>query len=103
MITRSRSKILNKNNQTTQPINNQLKMASGRSENNSNEVEFEVNNLMGETGIFEELTNNGNPPVSSEARGPDEEDASTDVPSPQTPVSYTHLDVYKRQVIYHSE
>ena len=54
----------------------------GRSENNSNEIEFEVNNQMGETGIIEELTNNGNPPVSSEARGPDEEDASTDVPSP---------------------
>ena len=70
MLTRSKSKKLRNFKQAK---NSEVKMASNYDVNGSNEREFEVNNQMGETEIFEEITNNGAVPVSSEARGRAEE------------------------------
>ena len=59
-------------------------MACNNGENSGSEMEFEVNNQMGETGICEELTNNEIMTVSSEARGREEEDLSSKIQQTQT-------------------
>ena len=54
-------------------------------------MEFEVNNQMGETGIWEESADNEIPTVLSKARGRREEDVRSEVQQTQTNIDIATL------------
>ena len=71
MITRSKNKQLRKFKLSNI---NKTNMADNSENNGGSEVEFDVNNQMGETRGWEESTENESPMVSSETRGRREEE-----------------------------
>ena len=66
MLTRSKSRKLR---EFKLHNTHKIEMAANNGDNGGNEVKFEVNNQMGEIGIWEESTDNEIPTVLSEARG----------------------------------